>query len=155
MALGKPTRDQVFLDDSGVPLRTFVGPTTSETENRPFQGYPTPNGDASMSSYGVPVYYIPLNAEIAKSYVISPTDQGQRGGIASRQTMMKDPRNTPSRSQFNEGYTIPVQQFGAQILWETPSGQHTAGQLPRQPSTKLASPFTTSDPIHTRMPWDL
>lgn len=153
MALGKPTPDQKFSETFGV-----VAPLTAPQQTyevRSVQGYPNPNTDASMSAQGIPNYYVPLNIEIAKSYVIHPTNQGQRGGIAARQVMMNDPRNSPSRSQFNEGYTIPIQQYGAQITWETPSAQNTAGKLPTQPSMKLASPFTSAAPIPTRMPWDL
>lgn len=153
MALGKPTPDQKFSQTFGVVAPLLAPSTNAEVQQ--LAGYPQPNVDASMASHGVPVYYVPLNLSIAKSYVINPTDQGQRGGIASRQVMMKDPRNSPARSQMSEGYTIPLQQFGAQLLWETPSGQHTAGKHLTQPSTKLASPFGTSVPITTRMPWDL
>ena len=153
MALGKSTRDQVFLDDSGVPS-TNVQPFIA-SDHRGLITYPLPNVDASLGSKGIPNFYIPINPEIAKAYVINPTNQGQRGGVAARQSMMNDPRNSPSRSQKSEGYTVPIQQFGAQITWETPSGQHTAGKLPTQPSTKLASPFSTSSPIATRMPWDV
>lgn len=151
MALGKSTRDQVSLDDSGVTENRGV--VTREIGFIPMA--PTPNMDAALGSHGVPNFYARINPEIAKSYVINPTNQGQRGGVASRQVMMNDPRNSPSRSQKSEGYTIPIQLFTSQILWETPSGQHTAGKLPSQPSTKLASPFSTSNPIPTRMPWDL
>jgi hypothetical protein len=153
MALGRPTRDQVFLDRfDNLPNPTIM---VGSVEHRNNGEYPLPNVDASLAIHGSAAYYIPLNPELWKSYVAVPTNQGQRGGIASRQTMMFDPRNSPSRSQMSEGYTIPIQQFGAQILWETPSGQHTAGQNARQPSTKFASPFSTTQPIPTRMPWDL
>lgn len=155
MALGKSSIDQIRLSstpDEGVVVREQL-PTN--VENRPFQGYPTPNGDASMASFGIPVYYGAINPEIAKSYVIHPTNQGQRGAIVARQSLMIEPRNNPSRSQFNEGYTLPIQQYSAVLTWDTPSGQHTAGKHLNQPSTKLASPFGTAVPIRTRMPWDL
>lgn len=153
MALGRPTADQAMLTtEDGVVQREQL-PTN--VEHRPFPGYPTPNADAGMAAFGVPIYYGQINLSIAKSYTIHPTNQGQRGGIAARQVMMNEPRNSPSRSQFNEGYTIPVQQFGAQLTWDTPSGQHTAGKHLTQPSTKLASPFATAVPMRTRMPWDL
>jgi hypothetical protein len=152
MALGKPNPNERMLQDGAELISRPQEPTS--TEQRPFQ-YPMPNADASMAAFGIPVYYGALNLSIAKSYTIHPTNQGQRGGIASRQAMMFDPRNSPSRSQFNEGYTVPIQQYGATLLWDTPSGQHTAGKRQVQPSTKLASPFSTNVPIKTRMPWDL
>jgi hypothetical protein len=153
-ALGRPTRDQVFLKNwDNLPQPIIAAP--GHLEARPIGLYQTPNTDAAMGQNSQPVHYLGLNPEIAKAYTIVPTNQGQRGGIASRQVMMMDPRNSPSRSQFSEGYTIPIQEFGAQILWQTPSAQHTAGKVLTQPSTKLASPFTTSSPIPTRMPWDV
>lgn len=149
MALGNPSRDQVFLRTFGTPQPITNSPF-SDMERNAYD--PTPNQDASVNTHGTPVTYIPLNPEIAKAYVIHPTNQGQRAAIAQRETMMFQPRNSPSRSQFSQGYTNPIQEFEASLLWDTPSGQHTAGKRQSQPSMKFVGPTT---PIVTRMPWDL
>lgn len=100
-------------------------------------------------------YYIGINPEIAKSYVIEPTAQGQRGAMQQRQSMMFDPRNSPSRSQFQQGYTEPIQQFAASNTWQIAAGSDSVSKPARQPSLKQVSPFTSSAPISTKMPWDL
>ena len=153
MALGLPSRDQVFMQDDGLPLVRYYPTPGASVEQQSF--YPEPDYQASVGAIGVANRYIRLNPEIAKSYVINPTNQGQRAGIAARASMMFQPRNSPSRSQISEGYTIPIQDFTANNVWETPSGQHTAGEVQSQPSIKRVSPFTTSSPIQTRMPWDV
>jgi len=151
MAL-RGTRDQAFLRSFGSPpptIRPDVGQSHLGHTGLPYE-------QILKASHGIAssVAYIPLNPEIAKSYVIAPTNQGQRGGIAARQSMMYDPRNTPSRSQKQEGYTEPVQVFASQNSWQTPIGLSSKGERERQPSTKLVSPFSNL-PIATRMPWDL
>lgn len=151
MALGKRGIDQMGLNTT-VGIIVPLQPTVDK--DRMPSGV-QPNVDASMNSFGIPVFYGNINPEIAKSYYIHPTSQGQRAAVASRQSMMFDARNSPSRSQKNEGYTLPIQQYGAQITWATPSGQNTAGKRQSQPSIKQASPFSTAVPIPTRMPWDL
>ena len=99
--------------------------------------------------------YINDNIEIAKAYVISPTNQGQRGGVAARMSMMYDPLNSPSRSQKMQGYTNPVQVFASTNPWTgAEGGQVKSGKRQKQPSTKTVSPFSNL-PIPTRMPWDL
>src|SRR4051812_24625216 len=100
MALGSPQRDGIHLDDDGVTENRGI--VTSHLGYIP--NAPTPNTDAALGSHGVPNFYAAINPEIAKSYIINPTNQGQRAGIASRQVMMNDPRNSPSRSQKSEGY---------------------------------------------------
>jgi len=143
---GTGTRDEAFLQTFGTPPPT-ISPHTVVT--------PYPSGVAvAQAAQGIPNYYIPLNPEIAKAYVIAPTNQGQRAAIAQRQSMMFDPRNSPSRSQFVQGYTDPIQSFVGTNTWETPSGLSSKGDRMRQPSTKAVSPFA-SVPIPTRMPWDL
>ncbi len=142
---GTGTRDQVFLQSFGTPPPTI---DPHKVVN------PYPSVAIAQAAQGVPNYYIPLNPEIWKSYVAYPTNQGQRAAIAQRQSMMFDPRNSPSRSQFVENYTDPIQTFVAGNTWETPSGLSSKGERMRQPSTRAVSPFA-SVPIPTRMPWDL
>jgi hypothetical protein len=91
--------------------------------------------------------------EVAKANFLAPSNQGHRAALDSRQSMMYDPRNNPSRSQMSEGYTQPIQQFAASNTWQI-AGQTSVGQRAKQPSTKFVSPFS-SLPIPTRMPWDL
>jgi len=153
MALSDKQAQKEYLDSYGRPA-PVVSPVVGHVGMNYLPAVPSPNMDAGLASRGVPNFYIPMNIEIAKAYVVNPTNQGQRGGIAARQTMMMDPRNSPSRSQFSEGYTIPIQQFTSNNTWQTPSGQNTAGVPQRQPSTKFVSPFS-APPIPTRMPWDL
>lgn len=146
------TRDEAFLRSFGSPpptIRPDVGQSHLSHVGLPYEQYLLASVGRTSS-----ISYIPINEEIAKSYVIHPTNQGQRGGIASRQSMMYDPRNSPSRSQFSEGYTNPVQVFASQNSWQTPTGLSSKGQRQRQPSTKTVSPFSRL-PIPTRMPWDL
>lgn len=151
MALGRSPRDQQFLRSFGSPLPIINSDAGHFTgvESRSF--YPTPNQDA-VSTNG-PAQYIGMQVEMQKSRNIAPTNQGHRAALASRRSMMIDPRDNPSRSQVNEGYTIPVQEFRAVNAWQTPSGQNTAGKRQSQPSMKFVSPFNS--PIKTRMPWDL
>lgn len=153
MALGYSGRDQAFLQTFGTPPPT-IAPNVGFTGMGYTSMDPHPNQNAANAALGVPLYYIGINPELYKSYVGVPTNQGQRGGIAARQSMMFDPRNSPSRSQKSEGYTIPVQTFRSTNPWQTPTNQNTAAAVRSQPSTKFASPFST-DPIPTRMPWDL
>lgn len=96
-----------------------------------------------------------LSVEVAKANFLAPTNQGHRAAISSRGSMMYDPRNNPSRSQFQEGYTAPLQLFAASNTYNTPNGATVkSGIRAQQPSTKFVSPFSTL-PIPTRMPWDL
>lgn len=97
--------------------------------------------------------YSRLNPSIAKAYFIAPTNQGQRAGKASRQSLMYDPRNSPSRSQFMQGYTPPLQVFASSNTWQI-AGATSKGTRAKQPSLKFVSPFGRN-PIPVRMPWDL
>ncbi len=151
MALGA-TRDQAFLRSFGAPpptIRPDAGESTLGHASLPYE-------DRVLATHGQTpsINYIGVNPEIAKSYVINPTNQGQRAAIASRQSMMYDPRDNPSRSQMSQGYTDPAQEFVATNTWQTPSGLSSKGERQRQPSTKEVSPFGRV-PIPTRMPWDL
>lgn len=154
MAL-RGTRDQVFLNSFGSPPPTI----------RPDAGYSQHLGQVGGASYDQQISasqtfpstqgYIPLNPEIAKAYVIAPTNQGQRAAVASRESMMHGPANNPSRSQFMTAYTDPLQQFASHIAWSGGEGsQVQSGQRTKQPNQKAVSPFE-SLPIPTRMPWDV
>lgn len=97
--------------------------------------------------------YAPFTVEVAKANFIHPTTQGRRASLASRQTQMYDPRNSPSRSQFSERYTDALQVFASSNTWQI-AGQTSKGTRAKQPSIKFVSPFS-SMPIPIRMPWDL
>ncbi len=143
------TRDETFT-------RSYGSPPPTISENRVVNPYPKQDiaKMTALAAQGVPNYYAPINVEIAKSYYIHPTNQGQRAAVAQRQSMMIDPRNNPSRSQFLQGYTNPIQVLSAGNTWNGDSGLSSKGQRTRQPSTKAVSPFA-SVPIPVRMPWDL
>lgn len=78
--------------------------------------------------------------------------QAQRA-IAQNPTnghMANGARNSPSRSQYSEGYTPPFQYFASSNSWQTPAGRESRGRRARQPSTKFASPKAL---IPTQVPW--
>jgi hypothetical protein len=150
---GVGTRDEAFLETFGSPP-PIISDDVGHSGDLGRAIVTNPNVIASEAAMGVPNYYIPINPSIWKSYVAVPTNQGQRGGIAARQSMMFDPRNSPSRSQFVQAYTDPVQSFAAGNTWQTPSGLSSKGNRGNQPSIRKVSPFSTV-PIPTRMPWDL
>jgi len=102
---------------------------------------------------GSAAFYGQIVPEVAKANFINPSNQGHRAAIDNRQTMMYDPRNSPSRSQFSEGYTQAIQVFASSNTWQI-AGQTSKGTRASQPSTKFVSPFS-SLPIPIRMPWDL
>lgn len=79
-----------------------------------------------------------------------PFNQAFRASQAQRAVMFNDPRNSPSRSQFSEGYTSPFQYFAASNTWQTPAGQSSRGRRASQPSIKFAGPRVL---IQTAMPW--
>lgn len=92
--------------------------------------------------------------EIAKANFLSPSVQGHTAALASRQSLMFDPRNSPSRSQFSEGYTQPLQVFAASNTWQLAGPTDSPGTRAKQPNQKFVSPFS-SLPIPVRMPWDI
>jgi hypothetical protein len=147
------TRDQAFTRSFGEPPPT-IRPDAGVPQflNNPGMSYD--QQVAAMHTYTPSVAYIPINLSIAKSYVIHPTNQGQRAAIAQRQTMMFEPRGNPARSQVSQGYTAPAQLFEATNTWNTPTGKTSRGKRRSQPSVKDVSPFSRL-PITTRMPWDL
>ncbi len=153
------TRDQTFLTPFSVSIPTVIHPSPipgrlgrTSIDSEVFQAPLNAGIAAQLSLAGQS--YIPLNTTIWKSYVPNPTNQGQRAAVAQRQSMMFDPRNSPSRSQKQEGYTAPLQLFASSNVWQTPNGQTSKGKRMKQPSVKQVSPFA-SLPIPTRMPWDL
>ena len=152
-------RDQTFLDSFGRTSPILAKDTESLLKGNAGLGramQPSPGVASSLQSASHNMgMYIAINPEIWKSYVAAPTNQGQRAAIAARQSMMYDPRNSPSRSQFSQGYTAPIQSFKSNNTWQTPTGSEPSGGLrQRQPSLKAVSPFVSA-PIPTRMPWDL
>lgn len=158
MALGATalasTRDQSFLNSFGNPP-PLIRPDVGENSGVSHTGLNYAERMAAIHQQSHSQDYIKDNPEIAKSYVIAPTNQGQRAAVASRMSMMYDPRNSPSRSQFMSGYTTPVQVFASRQSWVGgEGGQVKSGSRLRQPSSKAVSPFS-SLPIPTRMPWDL
>ena len=100
-------------------------------------------------------YYSGFVPEVAKANFINPSNQGHnalmQGANWSRMAM---PRNSPSRSQFSEGYTQPLQVFAASNTWQLAGPVDSPGTRAKQPNQKFVSPFS-SLPIPTRMPWDL
>lgn len=75
-----------------------------------------------------------------------PASQPRILANAQRKTMFTPVSNNPSRSQFSQGYTDPIQMFAASNSWQAPAGQMVAGEVPRQPSLQFASPGNLSIP---------
>src|ERR1051326_8637181 len=143
------TRDETIIQSIG------SAPPVIHQDHKPKPYDPASRAQQiADANIGVPNFYIGLNPEIAKAYVINPTNQGQRAGIASRMSMMYDPRNNPSTSQRLTAYTDPIQDFIPGNTWNQDSGLSSKGARIRQPSTRAASPFV-SNPIPVKMPWDL
>jgi len=117
---------------------------------------PTPQPQIEMG-YGFNQYDYGLSGvtEIAKANVISPSDQGHnaRRDFTGSMTDKAYSNNSPSRSQYSEGYTPAIQVFASSNTWQI-AGQTSKGTRARQPSVKFVSPFS-SGAIPTRMPWDL
>lgn len=103
---------------------------------------------------GLNPFYAGFVPEIAKANYFNPSNQGARaqGSFnAARQSACTS--NSPSRSQFMEGYTQALQVFAASNTWQI-AGQTSVGTRAKQPSTKFVSPFSNL-PIPVAMPWDL
>jgi hypothetical protein len=99
--------------------------------------------------------YAGLNSLIGRAINQFPINAAFRASVAQRQIAQSPPmanraRNSPSRSQYSEGYTSPFQYFAASNSWQTPAGRESRGRRASQPSTKFASPRTT---IPTQVPW--
>ncbi len=152
MAL-RGTRDQAFLRSFGTPPPTIRPDVGADSLSHVGLNYEQRMRAVHQQTHSQD--YIGTNAEIAKAYVIAPTNQGQRGGVAARMSMMYDPRNSPSRSQFMNGYTDPIQVFASRQPWVGAEGaQVKSGRRLKQPNSKAVSAFSSA-PIPTRMPWDL
>lgn len=93
---------------------------------------------------------VKLNSLIDRAINQWPVNQAYRASQLQRQTMFIQPRNTPSRSQFSQGYTSPYQYFAGSNSWQTPAGQTSRGRRPAQPSIKFAGPRYA---IPVAMPW--
>lgn len=151
-----PTRDQQFLSTFGSPPPTLASDRplpAGEVDKLVAPGL-DPHYLLAYAARGTAKFFTRFNVEFQKSYVIAPTNQGQRGGIASRASMMYDPRRTPARMQYQQGYTAPIQLFASSNMWNSASGSDSKGYRMKQPSLKAVSPFAYL-PIPTRMPWDL
>lgn len=142
------TRDGTLLQDEG------SSPPVIRQDHKPKPYDPQARTNQIVdASTGVPNRYMAFTPQLAKAYAINPTNQSQRAAIAQRMSMMYDPRNSPSRSQIQEAYTDPIQDFKSGNTWNADSGLSSKGARLRQPSTKAASPFVSA-PILVRMPWD-
>jgi hypothetical protein len=114
----------------------------------------TPSRTIQYGALESAAFYAGFVPEIAKANFINPSNQGHRAALDSRQTLMFDPRNSPSRSQFSEGYTAALQTFAASNTWQLAGPVDSPGTRAKQPNQKFVSPFS-SLPIPVKMPWDL
>lgn len=103
--------------------------------------------------------YAGLNSLIDRALNQFPINAAYRASVAQRQIaqtpandgqMSNGARNSPSRSQYSEGYTPPFQYFASSNTWQTPAGRESRGRRAVQPSTKFASPRAS---IPTQVPW--
>lgn len=95
--------------------------------------------------------YSGLNPAYYKFEHYLPASQPRRLANAQRRLLFTPPANNPSRSQFSQGYTDPIQFFAANNTWQLPQGQTSTGRVPRQPSLRFVSPGNMAIP--TRMPF--
>lgn len=82
----------------------------------------------------------------------SPVSTGFRNALHGLNAMTIEPTNNPTRKQFVQHYTPPLQQFRVMMQgYNQPSGQQTPiGSVPMQPSVIFAGP---QHPIITGMPF--
>jgi hypothetical protein len=82
----------------------------------------------------------------------SPVSYGFRNALHGLNAMTIEPTNNPTRKQFVQHYTPPLQAFRVMIQgYNQPSGQQTPiGSVPSQPSVIFAGP---QHPIVTSMPF--
>ena len=146
-----PTRDQVFLRSFGTPPPTVAVDKPQSISSIP--NAPGASANIAQAAHMYPMYF-GLNASIWKAN-LDVTNQGRRGSDAQQAVMLTGPANNPSRSQFVERYTAPIQLFASDNTWQIPAGQGTWGKRNSQPSLKVVSPFTASAPIPVKMPWDV
>ena len=95
--------------------------------------------------------YSGMNVAYTKFEHYLPASQPRILANAQRRLMITPPSNNPSRSQFSQGYTDPIQMFAASNSWQQPAGQMVAGKVPKQPSLSFASPGNMTIP--TQMPF--
>ena len=96
--------------------------------------------------------YSGMNTVYFKTEHYFPAQQPRKLAVAQRRIMMTPPSNNPSRSQFSQGYTDPIQMFAASNSWQSPSGQKaTATRKMSQPSLQFAGPGNMTIP--TAMPF--
>lgn len=173
MAIGLPTSINRLIFPGGltgqpVPTPNIPDPipgiktgTGSDYQDRGPSGT-QPAQPTSIPSYGIGFatdgmqFYAAFVPEVAKANNINPSNQGQnaldtlKAGYFPGLGVAK-----PSRSQFSEGYTIPLQVFAASNTWQLAGPNDVNnGVRAKQPNQKYVSPFS-SLPIPTRMPWDL
>lgn len=156
---------------------TIHGGITSPTIEVPnLPGAPAGTRGASISDTGKPVkvrnpnptpavyqpygtnltrFYAGFVPEVAKANYLNPSNQGKRAlGIQEANYTPAGANHNPSRSQFSEGYTDPIQMFAASNTWQLAGPTDSPGSRAKQPSQKFVSPFS-SLPIPVKMPWDL
>lgn len=90
--------------------------------------------------------YTQLN-ELLYRAKYGPFNAAYRASVAQRKVMFYDPRNNPSRMQFNQGYTQPYQVFAVGNTWQTPSGRESVARRAVQPSSKLPGPGLVTIPV--------
>ena len=76
-----------------------------------------------------------------------PFNAAARASAAQKRVAFFDPRNSPSRMQFCQGYTQPYQVFAASNTWQTPTGQDSVARRAYQPSAKLPGLGSTTVPV--------
>ena len=99
-------------------------------------------------------FYAGFVPEVAKANYLAPSNQGRYLQDNYQFSRMADARNSPSRSQYLQGYTQAIQVFAASNTWQLAGPVDAVGTRARQPSTKFVSPFSNL-PIPVAMPWDL
>lgn len=97
--------------------------------------------------------YTKINSLINRAKNQFPINQARRASDAQRQVMFNDPRNSPSRSQFLQAYTWPLQNFAASNTYQTPAGLESRPKRPSQPS--IVHPGPGSNTIQTGLPWQV
>lgn len=111
-------------------------------------GYGASAADTAFNARMVP--------EIAKANYLAPSNQGRRLRGIYDQALQAPPSGSqaPARSQMAEGYTDAIQVFASSNTWQLSGPSDSPGSRAKQPSLKFVSPFE-SNPIPTKMPWDI
>ncbi len=142
-----------YLPNQIAGIRDGTG-TPDKVDNKVPAKIAQPSVVMDYGTLGSAQFYGSFVPEVAKANFIAPSSQGHVAALQSRQSMMRMPRNNPSRSQFSEGYTQPIQVFAASNTWQLTGPTDSPGTRAKQPNQKFVSPFS-SLPIPVRMPWDL